>query len=136
MFVDAVLTLDAGSSQKHNASQIRTDDYSVIGAALGALLVPAVFLRSGRLPSLILGGACVGLGAGVWVHLGRMFTEGGDVRPEGMVSLSGLDSAPPLLLRISSMVYESLEVHNGEEYETWQGISSTPCCILDGMQSV
>ncbi|ORX37680.1 hypothetical protein BD324DRAFT_622852 [Kockovaella imperatae] len=69
----------------HNPSQIRTDDYSIIGSALGALIVPTLLLKRSRLPTLALGGAAIGLGAGVWVHLVRMWAQGADVRPEGMV---------------------------------------------------
>ncbi|ORY34701.1 hypothetical protein BCR39DRAFT_556213 [Naematelia encephala] len=69
----------------HNASQVRTDDYSIIGASLGIILAPALFLRRAPLVVLVLGGASIGLGAGVWAHLAQEMTEGQDVRPEGMV---------------------------------------------------
>lgn len=68
-----------------NATQIRADDYSIIGAAVAALLVPAVLLRRAPTVNLILGGASIGLGAGVWTHLVKSFSEGRDVNPEGMV---------------------------------------------------
>jgi len=71
--------------QKSNAGQVRTDDYSLIGAAIAAILVPAMFLRRAPLPDLVLGGAAIGLGAGVWTHTVQAMQEGEDVRPEGMV---------------------------------------------------
>ncbi|RSH93259.1 hypothetical protein EHS25_007613 [Saitozyma podzolica] len=69
----------------NNASQLRADDYSIIGAALSALLIPAIFLRRASLPALVLGGASIGLGVGTWTHIVKVFTEGEKVKPEGMV---------------------------------------------------
>ncbi|KAL7425178.1 hypothetical protein Q5752_000866 [Cryptotrichosporon argae] len=77
--------VDRTERLRTNASQIRADDYSFIGAALGSLVAPAVFTGRARLFSLALGGASIGLGAGVWAHLARMYGDGEDARPEGMV---------------------------------------------------
>jgi len=43
-------------------------------------------LNRAPLVNLVLGGASIGLGAGTWTHIAKSFTEGEDVRPEGMVS--------------------------------------------------
>ena len=59
----------------------------MIGATLGALLVPTVFLRRAPFISLVVGGGSIGLGAGVWVHLAKMLQEGRSTKPEGMVSV-------------------------------------------------
>ena len=77
--------------QKVNPSQLRCDDYSFIGAALGAVITPAIFLRRASILSLITGGASLGLGAGTATHIVRQLTEGEDVRPEGMVSAASCD---------------------------------------------
>lgn len=62
------------------------DDYSLIGAALGALLFPAAFLRRAPLPALVVGGASIGLGGGVWAHLVQSLSAGDKVKPEVIVS--------------------------------------------------
>ncbi|KAK4686617.1 hypothetical protein P7C73_g3511, partial [Tremellales sp. Uapishka_1] len=77
--------LDRTERLAANRTQVRTDDYSLIGAALSGLLVPAVLLKRAPLPYLVLGGASIGLGLGVWTHLVKSYGEGEDVRPEGMV---------------------------------------------------
>lgn len=77
--------VDRVERMKVNAGQIRTDDYSLIGAALTGIAVPALLLRRAPLPSLVLGGASIGLGVGVWTHLVQALGGGEDVRPEGMV---------------------------------------------------
>ena len=69
-------------------SQVRSDDYSFIGASLGAVVTPALLLRRAPLPVLVLGGASFGLGAGVLAHVAMAASEGQDMRPEGMVSLA------------------------------------------------
>ncbi len=76
----------ADTAQKHNRTQVRADDYSFIGAFMGILLFPAVFLKRAHVLQLAAGGASLGLGAGVWVHLAKSFTEGREIKPEGMVS--------------------------------------------------
>lgn len=65
---------------------MRTDDYSIIGAAVGGLLSPAIFLHRAPMVLLVSGGAGIGLGAGVWVHLFQSLTKGEDIKPEAMVS--------------------------------------------------
>ncbi|WWC65903.1 uncharacterized protein I303_108525 [Kwoniella dejecticola CBS 10117] len=59
-----------------DAQQVRSNDYSIISATLSALLIPAIFLRRASLPSLVLGGASIGLGIGVWAHLGERLGKG------------------------------------------------------------
>lgn len=61
------------------------DDYSLIGAALGAVITPALLLRRAPFPALVLGGAGIGLGAGAATHIVQMLGGGEKVRPEGMV---------------------------------------------------
>ncbi|EIW71364.1 hypothetical protein TREMEDRAFT_28036 [Tremella mesenterica DSM 1558] len=70
---------------KYNQGQLRCDDYSIIGASLGAIVTPAILLRRAPLPTLVFGGASLGLGMGTLTHIIKSFTEGEDVRPEGMV---------------------------------------------------
>lgn len=66
---------------------MRADDYSIIGAALGMLLSPAIFLKRANIVTLVAGGAAIGLGGGIWAHLAKSFTKGEDVKPEAMVSV-------------------------------------------------
>ncbi|KAL1412098.1 hypothetical protein Q8F55_003095 [Vanrija albida] len=68
-----------------NRGQVRTDDYSVIGSVLGAIVTPTIFLNRAPLPMLVLGGASLGLGAGVWTHIIQSLTKGEDVSPDAMV---------------------------------------------------
>ncbi|OCF35199.1 hypothetical protein I317_02286 [Kwoniella heveanensis CBS 569] len=67
---------------RSDASQIRTNDYSIISATLSALLIPALFLKRAPLPSLVLGGASIGLGVGVWARLGEKIGKGQGLRAE------------------------------------------------------
>jgi hypothetical protein len=76
------------SYQAHSPSQVRADDYSLIGATLAALLVPTVFLKRAPFIALVLGGAGIGLGAGTAFHIAKEYNEGKDARPTGMVSCS------------------------------------------------
>ncbi|KAK8849722.1 hypothetical protein IAR55_005057 [Kwoniella newhampshirensis] len=69
----------------HDATQVRRNDYSLISAALSGLIVPAIFLRRAPLPSLVLGGASIGLGAGVWTHLAQTITGGNNVGRKDVV---------------------------------------------------
>jgi len=68
----------------HNESQIRTDDHSTIGSIIFAVLTPALLWNRASLINLILGGAGIGSGVGVLVHVGRSVSEGRDLKPEGM----------------------------------------------------
>lgn len=58
----------------------------MIGAAVGGILSPAIFLRRAPTVTLVLGGAAIGLGAGVWAHLIQGLSKGEDVKPDAMVS--------------------------------------------------
>lgn len=51
---------------------------------LGATLTPALFWKRARAVHLILGGAALGSGVGILTHLYRSYTEGEDIKPEGM----------------------------------------------------
>lgn len=42
---------------KNNVTQVRVDDYSKVGAVIGALLTTAVFLKRARLIYNVAGGA-------------------------------------------------------------------------------
>ncbi|WRT69756.1 uncharacterized protein IL334_006747 [Kwoniella shivajii] len=65
---------------KSDTSQTRSNDYSLISATLSAMLIPAVFLRRAPLPSLVMGGASIGLGVGVWAHLAERVGKGQKVQ--------------------------------------------------------
>ncbi|WWC92852.1 uncharacterized protein L201_007813 [Kwoniella dendrophila CBS 6074] len=67
---------------KADVQQTRSNDYSLISATLAGLLIPAIFLKRAPLPSLVLGGASIGLGAGVWAHLGERLGKGEKVKVE------------------------------------------------------
>ncbi|KAF8522100.1 hypothetical protein BU17DRAFT_44979 [Hysterangium stoloniferum] len=69
----------------YNVSQIRTDDHSTIGSILFAVLTPALLWNRASAMNLILGGAGIGSGVGVLVHVARSFSEGEDLKPEGMI---------------------------------------------------
>ncbi|CUA74160.1 hypothetical protein RSOLAG22IIIB_05451 [Rhizoctonia solani] len=59
----------------YDRSSLRLNDHATIGALLGAMLTPAIFLKRARAFDLILGGAGVGSSAGVMVHWWRSMTE-------------------------------------------------------------
>lgn len=63
-------------------TQVRTDDYSLIGFTLGALITPTIFLRRASLPSLMLGGGLLGMSGGIYYHLYKSWTEGRDIKPD------------------------------------------------------
>lgn len=44
-------------------------------------------MRRAPTVTLVLGGAAIGLGAGVWTHIAQSFSKGEDVKPEQMVSV-------------------------------------------------
>jgi len=71
----------------YNTTQIRTDDHSTIGSVLFAVLTPALFWKRARVVHLILGGAGIGSGVGVVMHLARSVSEGQEVKPEGIVEV-------------------------------------------------
>ncbi|TXT07405.1 hypothetical protein VHUM_03125 [Vanrija humicola] len=76
-----------------NKTQVRTDDYSIIGSVLGAIITPTIFLNRAPIASLVIGGASLGLGAGVWTHIIQSFTTGEEVAPAAMVSWLSADLA-------------------------------------------
>lgn len=47
--------------------------------------MPALLLRRAPFPTLVAGGAAVGLGAGTAFHISKTMMEGQDVKPTGMV---------------------------------------------------
>lgn len=71
----------------YNTASIRADDHATIGAILFAMLTPAFFWKQANVANLILGGAGLGTGAGLYYHWGR--------------SLSG-DHPPPTLPKSGS----------------------------------
>ena len=76
--------------QAHSASQVQVDDYALIGAALGAVITPALLLRRAPFAALVLGGASIGMGAGTATHIAKMVGGGEKVKPEGMVRITQL----------------------------------------------
>ncbi|KAL7409935.1 hypothetical protein BDY24DRAFT_427901 [Mrakia frigida] len=81
---EAVVATRAGLL-RGSASQQRLEDYTIIGAAVGALVVPAIFLKRARLPYAILGGASVGAADGVLTHVYMRWSEGKGVSLKGVV---------------------------------------------------
>ncbi|CAE6414808.1 unnamed protein product [Rhizoctonia solani] len=65
----------ARAKMAYDSSLLRLNDHSTIGALLGAMLAPALFLKRARAFDLILGGAGIGSSAGVMVHWWRSMTE-------------------------------------------------------------
>ncbi|KAG8934197.1 hypothetical protein FRC01_004530 [Tulasnella sp. 417] len=63
-----VKVTEAWAMLAYNRQQVRLNDYSTVGAVVGALLVPAVFYKRARLPHAVLGGASLGAGAGAITH--------------------------------------------------------------------
>lgn len=59
----------------------------MIGAFLGGLVFPAIFLKRAPLPALVVGGASIGIGGGVWAHLIQSLSAGEKVKPEVLVSI-------------------------------------------------
>ena len=57
-------------SQSH---QVRLDDYATIGAFLGAVLTPAIFLKRARLIHSALGGVGLGVAGGSITHYWKTF---------------------------------------------------------------
>lgn len=61
--------------QRHNRSEIQRDDWSIIGAFVGGVASPAIFLRRAPLPLLVLGGASIGLGVGAASSVIKQYGE-------------------------------------------------------------
>ncbi|KDQ13151.1 hypothetical protein BOTBODRAFT_33764 [Botryobasidium botryosum FD-172 SS1] len=81
---DAPAIKDRRLRIEYNQTQIRNDDYSTIGSVLFAILTPALFWKRASIVNLILGGAGIGSAVGVLTHLGKSFSEGEEIKPEGM----------------------------------------------------
>ncbi|CAD6588098.1 MAG: hypothetical protein CYPHOPRED_004266 [Cyphobasidiales sp. Tagirdzhanova-0007] len=62
---------------RHNSDQVRVDDYSKVGAILGALITTTIFLRRASLVNNILGGATLGIVGGIITHTAQMVREQG-----------------------------------------------------------
>ncbi|KAL7008900.1 hypothetical protein EMMF5_001647 [Cystobasidiomycetes sp. EMM_F5] len=62
---------------RNNVTQVRVDDYSKVGALLGALITTTIFLKRASLPYTILGGASLGIAGGTVTHVVRMAQEEG-----------------------------------------------------------
>ncbi|WFD44496.1 hypothetical protein MPSI1_003164 [Malassezia psittaci] len=60
-----------------NVIRSRRDDYQLIGGVLGALMLPAVFLRRVGLVTGMLGGAGLGGGLGVLTFYGKRYMDTG-----------------------------------------------------------
>ncbi|KAF8475425.1 hypothetical protein JB92DRAFT_2770418 [Gautieria morchelliformis] len=71
----------------YNNTQIRTDDHSTIGSILFAVLTPALMWRRAHIINLTLGGAGIGSGVGVLVHIARSVLEDNEVNPKGMLDV-------------------------------------------------
>jgi len=81
---DAASIKDRKLRIEYNQTQIRNDDYSTIGSVLFAILTPAILWKRASIINLILGGAGIGSSVGVATHLGKSWSEGEEVKPEGM----------------------------------------------------
>ncbi|KAG8991694.1 hypothetical protein FRB90_001252 [Tulasnella sp. 427] len=63
-----VKVTEAWAMIAYNRQQVRLNDYSTVGAVIGALLTPAIFYKRARLAHAVLGGASLGAGAGAVTH--------------------------------------------------------------------
>ncbi|UZJ52452.1 hypothetical protein CBS101457_001772 [Exobasidium rhododendri] len=72
----AAKTASRTMEMRMSKSTVRRDDMQLIGSVVGALLVPAIFLRSAGLFNGLLGGAGLGSAAGI---LTDYFKNGGSV---------------------------------------------------------
>ncbi|KAJ9109740.1 hypothetical protein QFC19_001970 [Naganishia cerealis] len=63
-------------------TQIRSDDYSLIGSVLGSLVVTTIFYKRASIINNILGGSLLGMSAGVYAHLIQEWREGQEVEPD------------------------------------------------------
>ena len=61
------------------------DDYSKVGAVLGALLTKTIFWKRASIFNNIAGGAALGIGGGVLTHVVQMFQAGGTKAVEAEV---------------------------------------------------
>ncbi|KZV94042.1 hypothetical protein EXIGLDRAFT_737493 [Exidia glandulosa HHB12029] len=68
---DATRIHEQAMLRRYDASKVRRDDFSMVGAALGAVLAPALFWNYARAWNMVLGGAGLGCATGVLVHLGK-----------------------------------------------------------------
>lgn len=62
---------------RSNVTQVRVDDYSKIGAVLGALLTTTIFLRRASILNNAFGGAALGVAGGTITHIVKMLQEEG-----------------------------------------------------------
>lgn len=58
-----------------DAERMRRDDYQLIGAVVGGLTLPAIFLRRVGLVNGLLGGAGLGSAVGVLSLIGKEYTD-------------------------------------------------------------
>jgi hypothetical protein len=65
--------------------QVRVDDYSKVGALLGALITTTIFYKRARLINNLAGGAALGIGGGVLTHMFQLFKDGGSAAVEAEV---------------------------------------------------
>ncbi|KAG7580164.1 hypothetical protein FFLO_00135 [Filobasidium floriforme] len=75
-------------------TQIRTDDYSLIGFTLGALITPTLLLKRAPLPLLLLGGGWLGMGSGILTHLYKSWSDGYAVKPDLSGMIEDLERLP------------------------------------------
>ncbi|KAL8277968.1 hypothetical protein RQP46_009600 [Phenoliferia psychrophenolica] len=82
---DAAGLEDRAYRLKMNVGQRRVDDYSVIGAVLGAIVTATIFLKRAPIPYLIAGGAAFGVAGGVITHVVKNYKDGTAQGVAGMV---------------------------------------------------
>jgi hypothetical protein len=75
-------------------TQIRTDDYSLIGFTLGALITPTLLLKRASLPSLLLGGGLLGMSGGIGTHVYKSWADGYKVKPDLSGMIEDLEKLP------------------------------------------
>ncbi|KAJ9110201.1 hypothetical protein QFC20_003053 [Naganishia adeliensis] len=63
-------------------TQVRSDDYSLIGSVLGSLVITTIFYKRASIINNILGGSLLGMSAGVYAHLIQEWREGREVEPD------------------------------------------------------
>lgn len=74
---DSPLLLLSRGTSTFFTQQVRVDDYTKVGALLGALITTTVFYKRARLINNLAGGAALGIAGGVLTHVAQLAQSGG-----------------------------------------------------------